>query len=303
MTVGLNLRVRQSDEPIDPSGQPSGVRRPTAGFRPLHWQLFVVVRAFIVANSKPPLNRRHMTETERDLLAAVCDRHDDDLPRLVAADYFYEHGDPARADYIHLSIAMSRPRRGCWPTANVQRLKAMTATVGASMLGAIDMPKIGVMFRRGFIEEISLSMSAYWGGNCPRRGCTYGEYDVDGASYRCDGCRGKGWIDSFGERTRCRWPITSIRLVDREPQVMRRVDWFNGPWARYFWWVGNEKMRRNRPHNISHELMKIIRNSEEGTSIGFVNRDVALGALSAAALTRYRNGQIRQSSRRASDAA
>jgi len=41
-----------------------------------------------------------MTDTERSLLDAVLENPDDDLPRLVYADYLDEHGDPKRAEFI-----------------------------------------------------------------------------------------------------------------------------------------------------------------------------------------------------------
>jgi uncharacterized protein (TIGR02996 family) len=43
-----------------------------------------------------------------DLLAAVAAAPDDDGPRLVMADWFEEHGDPDRAEFIRLQLALAR---------------------------------------------------------------------------------------------------------------------------------------------------------------------------------------------------
>lgn len=48
-----------------------------------------------------------MTEREA-LLRAVCERPDDDLPRLVFADWLDENGDPARAEFIRTQIELAR---------------------------------------------------------------------------------------------------------------------------------------------------------------------------------------------------
>ena len=48
--------------------------------------------------------------TQRDaLLRAVCENPDDDLPRLVFADWCEENGEPERADFIRTQIELRRP--------------------------------------------------------------------------------------------------------------------------------------------------------------------------------------------------
>lgn len=46
-----------------------------------------------------------MNETYRGLIAACCDRPDDDTPRLVLADYLDDHDDPVRAAVIRAGVA------------------------------------------------------------------------------------------------------------------------------------------------------------------------------------------------------
>ncbi len=49
---------------------------------------------------------------ERDaLLHAVCDNPDDDVPRLVFADWLQEHGEEDRAGFIRMQIESARTER------------------------------------------------------------------------------------------------------------------------------------------------------------------------------------------------
>jgi uncharacterized protein (TIGR02996 family) len=49
------------------------------------------------------------TEADRDgLLASIFERPDDDVPRLVYADWLDEHGQPERAEFIRLQVAVDR---------------------------------------------------------------------------------------------------------------------------------------------------------------------------------------------------
>src|SRR5262245_32678011 len=49
-----------------------------------------------------------MTETERSLLDAVLENPDDDLPRLIYADWLDENGDAKRAEFIRAQITISQ---------------------------------------------------------------------------------------------------------------------------------------------------------------------------------------------------
>lgn len=85
-------------------------------------------------------------------LNAVIDRPDDDLLRLVFADYLEENGDPDRAEFIRLQVehAASDPARDeSWPRRDA-RIK--------ELLRAHDwrIPELrgGQYFHRGFVEEV-----------------------------------------------------------------------------------------------------------------------------------------------------
>ncbi len=58
-----------------------------------------------------------MSATDRAaFLRAIADNPDDDLPRLVYADWLDEHGEPERAEFIRVQCELARlpqddPRR------------------------------------------------------------------------------------------------------------------------------------------------------------------------------------------------
>ena len=52
---------------------------------------------------------------ERALLAAYAAHGMDETHRLVLADWLEEHGDPERADFVRLSVALDRGRDGVGP--------------------------------------------------------------------------------------------------------------------------------------------------------------------------------------------
>jgi uncharacterized protein (TIGR02996 family) len=55
-------------------------------------------------------------------IAAIAAAPDDDLPRLVFADWLDEHGDPARAEFIRLQVAAAREAEQFPPVIDEQKL-------------------------------------------------------------------------------------------------------------------------------------------------------------------------------------
>jgi uncharacterized protein (TIGR02996 family) len=66
--------------------------------------------------------------TREALIAAIAANPDDDLPRLVAADWFEENGDPERAEFIRLQIR-------AWRNPDADTLRTCTDRVKQLMLG------------------------------------------------------------------------------------------------------------------------------------------------------------------------
>jgi uncharacterized protein (TIGR02996 family) len=86
--------------------------------------------------------------TDRDaLLAAVIARPEDDLPRLVFADWLEEHGEPSRATFIRAQIA------GDEATA-AALLREFQAAWDRDLPEWATWQDTKVIYRRGFVSEL-----------------------------------------------------------------------------------------------------------------------------------------------------
>jgi uncharacterized protein (TIGR02996 family) len=114
-----------------------------------------------------------MTADATALVRAVLESPADDAPRLVFADYVEEQGDPARAEFIRLQVALARepcpntwvpPRDGCTaPDCRSCRLFRdrvhglfQTPGFGGWVWGGWEAPVANVWFDRGFIERVAV---------------------------------------------------------------------------------------------------------------------------------------------------
>jgi uncharacterized protein (TIGR02996 family) len=121
------------------------------------------------------------------LLRAVCAAPDDDLPRLVAADWLDEHGEAERAEFIRVQVERARADRpdlkwrekglldnplfgALWAAEACPNLVRLTA--GAGVRGTAVSGAERVTFRRGFPDRVSCP-AADWlkfgGGVVPRQ--------------------------------------------------------------------------------------------------------------------------------------
>src|SRR5262245_11304094 len=92
------------------------------------------------------------TSQDAALLAAVYADPHDDAPRLVYADWLDENGDPERAEFIRVQIALANardddPRRPALAKREKQLLKAH----GKVWRGSGDPWLRGAGFERGFL--------------------------------------------------------------------------------------------------------------------------------------------------------
>jgi uncharacterized protein (TIGR02996 family) len=102
---------------------------------------------------------------EAALLAAVVASPDDDLPRLVFADWCDEHGQPERAEFIRLQIENHRSgsRDGTSPAAH--RIAELFHKHQAEWMA--DLPKVfrenarSWRFRRGFLEDLPITAAGF----------------------------------------------------------------------------------------------------------------------------------------------
>ncbi len=102
-----------------------------------------------------------MTDREA-LLRAVCENPDDDLPRLVFADWLDEHDEPARAEFIRVQVEFAqRASNGLGADPKLRRIDREIWAVHGQRWQA-ELPRIqGVEWFsecfRGFVERVSVS--------------------------------------------------------------------------------------------------------------------------------------------------
>lgn len=179
-----------------------------------------------------------MTDEERSLLQAVLVNPFDDLPRLVMADYYDEHGKPDIASFIREQI--SDPERAI---ASSEEL--------TMILEHFQPPNLiisSVTMRRGFPDEIHCTIESFMGGgpsptertyciSCAGRG-EIARMPVQRFVYsqsrdstvrklplpahdKCEDCDGVGYVptvrEGIAKEIGRRWPITKIVLTDVHP--------------------------------------------------------------------------------------
>jgi uncharacterized protein (TIGR02996 family) len=98
-----------------------------------------------------------MTEQESFLLA-IAEHPDDDMPRLVYADWLEDHGDPERAEFIRVQVELARGVEDATKRANLEereqelrklhKYRWIDPHYGNSALIDVDM-----YFERGFITD------------------------------------------------------------------------------------------------------------------------------------------------------
>lgn len=93
---------------------------------------------------------------DASFLAAIIDRPDDDLPRLVYADYLDESGDPARAEFIRVQCELARLDGY---TSERQVLLVREAELLSLHRSRWLIPGLrgSQHFRRGFVEAVDLA--------------------------------------------------------------------------------------------------------------------------------------------------
>jgi uncharacterized protein (TIGR02996 family) len=134
-----------------------------------------------------------MTEDQRFLQAIIRDPDDDGL-RLMYSDWLEEHGDPARAEFIRTSIALTQfPPAAPERSALAERLKQMEEEHGKAWCKPLRMNQLGLhpRFERGLVERLQCDYEQelfyrnykHWFRSTPLRHLTLGpglENDEDG---------------------------------------------------------------------------------------------------------------------------
>jgi uncharacterized protein (TIGR02996 family) len=110
--------------------------------------------------------------THEAFLQAICEEPDDDVHRLVFADWLDEHGDPHRAEFIRLQCDLAR-----WlphddeaePLAEREQhlLNRHRPAWEAPVVAGLDLtpppghPTVPLRFRRGFVDQVCLSAAQF----------------------------------------------------------------------------------------------------------------------------------------------
>src|SRR5262245_55204692 len=102
-----------------------------------------------------------MHHADAAFLRSVAANPDDDLPRLVYADYLDERGDP-RGEFVRLQVERPRlppddPRRAEWSARERELLRRH----GDEWLGPLTRIVSGHAFRRGFVEDVVVMTEAF----------------------------------------------------------------------------------------------------------------------------------------------
>jgi uncharacterized protein (TIGR02996 family) len=94
-------------------------------------------------------------------LRAIIDNPDDDTPRLVYADWLDENGDPERAEFIRVQIALAREPHG--HQARQALIARNESLLRHHRVEWTPRPASGmdVAFHRGFVEEVGAEARAF----------------------------------------------------------------------------------------------------------------------------------------------
>src|SRR2546427_10728947 len=99
---------------------------------------------------------------EQGLLSDICERPEDDTPRLVYADWLDDHDQPERAEFIRVQVERAKlgvvgPR-----VAELElRERELLAAHAPDWLEPLNLGLGEVGFERGFVVEGQLAPSAF----------------------------------------------------------------------------------------------------------------------------------------------
>lgn len=204
-----------------------------------------------------------MTE-EQPFLTAIIENPNDDVPRLIYADWLDDHGQEERAELIRVQCALARGASSDLAPGLAEREKALLASDWAQNPCRGWLTEYGYAWRRGFVELI----------------VTF-----------CD-----PWLTHGPEIVKV-WPtIQTVGLADKEPHDS---DVFSAGQFRYRarWTLADSGYRRRTPEYLPNELFSYI--CDAGLKLKgqyrpipwwFLTKEDAVAALSQACLAYARDG-------------
>jgi len=100
--------------------------------------------------------------TRDELLQAVIDSPDDDLPRLVFADWLEEQGELERAEFIRVQIELAKlPSLDMRRPELERRESELLARNESEWVKPIRHWVVSCTFHRGFIDEVAVTVDMY----------------------------------------------------------------------------------------------------------------------------------------------
>lgn len=156
-----------------------------------------------------------------ELLQAVLDAPEEDAPRLVYADWFEEHGQTERAQFIRFQVAAE------WSQVLLvagHRFSHWKGDFPPDLLYEILQVDVGIGYKRGWPAVITTTLAGWYGGQCPTcRGGSDEYYNTPGAGRDapCSMCNGNAEIAGLGPRIVACCPVEKVKLTDRRTIPVR----------------------------------------------------------------------------------
>lgn len=178
-----------------------------------------------------------MTPLDPALLAAIRHAPDDDAPRLIAADWWQERGEDARAEFVRIQVELARCPK-CKGTGS----RPNPATVGDGTQARTVMCCSGRMskaLRKRERELLTLTNRWAWAGQPlgDLNNQVRPEYHTeDPSGFMWDfhrgfiesvACTARGWI-AYGDDVVAREPVTVVTLTT-EPDLQYHRGWLTLP--------------------------------------------------------------------------
>lgn len=217
-----------------------------------------------------------MSDDELALLRTICDDPEDDVARLVYADWIEERGQIQRAEFIRRQIN-GHYAEDLFDTAWLPDCEGRLREWYFHQYPPNHVPDRPYSFciDRGFISEIRCDMATFMDREC----MCQGSEAYPRITSCCTICHGTGTLAGLARTLFAVGPVTRVVLADKEPSNV-------GGW---YWYRADGEQHR---HRLRYDLFKHLSKSAENGDTWIVpyhTREAALDALSQACVNYARN--------------
>src|SRR5262249_15704709 len=94
-------------------------------------------------------------------LQAIRDEPDNDIPRLVYADWLEENGQAERAEFIRTQVELGKVRDRGRSMELLRQLRALMVEYRDRWLGPLATAAPEAVFERGFVQEVTLDTGVF----------------------------------------------------------------------------------------------------------------------------------------------